>query len=468
MKKVFFTIFSFFLLLNISAQFPSLVNNGSFEDKISCPTSANNFYLVKDWKRLSSSPDYFHKCFQSPIHNQAGIPLNNFGYQYPRTDSAYAGLIVKMIPTPTQTNVENYREYIQTKLPAPLVVGTEYQLTFYVSVPDFYEYSTDKISGLFSTDSIMGYSLSANALIRRAPQVTNTNGVITDTLNWTKVSGAFVADSSYEYLTIGNFATDSLTPTQTITPGAPGNTAIYFYIEDVDLIEFSPFILGDTIICAGDSTTLTVYNESMPAWIDASNSTIVLSNDSVIMVSPTVTTKYLVYGAVDTTEITVYVNNYPQINLGNEIELCQGDSVVLNVSNSGAAYLWQDNSMDSIFTVNTGGLFSVEVNSNGCISLDSVAVTIVDCDTVVLELPNVFTPNNDGLNDQFLPIKSLGIVQMHTVIYNRWGTLLYETDDLAINWSPIDSSDGTYFWMINYTDIYGENKDIQGIVTLLK
>lgn len=59
------------------------------------------------------------------------------------------------------------------------------------------------------------------------------------------------------------------------------------------------------------------------------------------------------------------------------------------------------------------------------------------------QLPNVFTPNGDGRNDYFVPIKPyrfIGKVDMQ--IYNRWGTLVHETEDPEIRWDGTDINNG--------------------------
>ncbi len=50
------------------------------------------------------------------------------------------------------------------------------------------------------------------------------------------------------------------------------------------------------------------------------------------------------------------------------------------------------------------------------------------------ELPNTFTPNNDGSNDLFVPLKNRFIVSIDFQIYNEWGNLVFETTDPAILW----------------------------------
>lgn len=107
-------------------------------------------------------------------------------------------------------------------------------------------------------------------------------------------------------------------------------------------------------------------------------------------------------------------------------------------------------------------------------------------DSSLLEIPNVFTPNEDGLND-FFQVKAVSLQSFHGQIFNRWGRLVYEwTDwkDPESGWngknlgSGGDAPPGTYFYVIravgwdyNYTDeVYKpyEGKIYTGSLTLLR
>lgn len=106
-----------------------------------------------------------------------------------------------------------------------------------------------------------------------------------------------------------------------------------------------------------------------------------------------------------------------------------------------------------------------------CQGSDSVQVSFEDCE-VVLEIPNIITPNNDGLNDLFTPIISKGIVQMHTTLFSRWGNEVYSTDKLEIEWNgKTDGAfvvDGVYFWVIDFTDKRGKHDFKKGTLTIIK
>ncbi|NNC94096.1 MAG: T9SS type B sorting domain-containing protein, partial [Chitinophagales bacterium] len=59
------------------------------------------------------------------------------------------------------------------------------------------------------------------------------------------------------------------------------------------------------------------------------------------------------------------------------------------------------------------------------------------------DLPNVFTPNNDGANDLYKPMRgSRFISRIEMKIYNKWGNLVFETEDPMINWDGTDMFTG--------------------------
>ncbi len=91
-------------------------------------------------------------------------------------------------------------------------------------------------------------------------------------------------------------------------------------------------------------------------------------------------------------------------------------------------------------------------------------------------LPNVFTPNNDGKNELFVPYPYNFVEKIELKIYNRWGNLVFETTDPDINWDGTDFktgqklSDGVYYYLC---DVYErrlsglEIRHLNGFVTLI-
>ncbi len=90
-------------------------------------------------------------------------------------------------------------------------------------------------------------------------------------------------------------------------------------------------------------------------------------------------------------------------------------------------------------------------NSEGCEATDSVLVIIIHCDAHSI-IPNVFTPDGDQLNDTYHIDNLCPGSRFHFTIYNRWGTIIYESNDVRFHWDGkttggSDASDGTYYYV---------------------
>ena len=94
-------------------------------------------------------------------------------------------------------------------------------------------------------------------------------------------------------------------------------------------------------------------------------------------------------------------------------------------------------------------------NNRGC--LDTAIQKIVVPNSCYIAVPNAFTPNNDGLNDQLYPLNAYKATDLLFRVYNRVGQLVFETRDWTKRWDgrfkgqPADL--GTYVWILTYTHI---------------
>lgn len=113
------------------------------------------------------------------------------------------------------------------------------------------------------------------------------------------------------------------------------------------------------------------------------------------------------------------------------------------------------------YTFNESGNYRVrlKISSNGCTSSDSLDVKVLESK---LEVPNVFTPNGDGVNDEFrVAYKSL--TRFNCWVYNRWGRLVFQSDDAGKGWDGTingkKATPGAYYYIIEAT---GTDKDSNG------
>jgi gliding motility-associated-like protein len=123
--------------------------------------------------------------------------------------------------------------------------------------------------------------------------------------------------------------------------------------------------------------------------------------------------------------------------------------------------------------VNDGATYRVTLtNSNGCISdFSNAIVTAVVCETGIY-VPDVFTPNGDGVNDVIRPITP-GIKKFKWFrIYNRWGNLVFESADAQKAWDGKlrgqDQPAETYIWVVEGADSRGVQIKKSGMLNLVR
>jgi gliding motility-associated-like protein len=83
-------------------------------------------------------------------------------------------------------------------------------------------------------------------------------------------------------------------------------------------------------------------------------------------------------------------------------------------------------------------------------------------------MPNVFTPNNDGLNEKFVPLLFYYIKSAELIIFNRWGRKIFETNDLLNGWTGGEHPAGVYYWEVNFIGINEERGNKKGWLQLIR
>ncbi len=105
----------------------------------------------------------------------------------------------------------------------------------------------------------------------------------------------------------------------------------------------------------------------------------------------------------------------------------------------------------------------------------SIKVCVDNCPEY--ELPNIITINGDGKNDTLIPVKNKFVRDISLKIYDRWGTLVFESKDAAIRWnghhkdSGNPCSDGTYYYVcdVHMIRLKGiETKTLKGFIQILR
>ncbi len=170
----------------------------------------------------------------------------------------------------------------------------------------------------------------------------------------------------------------------------------------------------------------------------------------------------------DTVEVTVLPS--PDPDLPADLTLCEEDSLLLDATTPSASYVWNTGATTAAIWAHPPGTFIVEVSIGPCAASDSVTIGAVVCITGV-EMPNVFSPNGDGLNETFSPLLFEGMASGSLTIHNRWGNLL-ETVPLPAGWNGRHNGSicpaGTYFWTMTARPLLGQEVRDHGSVTLVR
>lgn len=241
------------------AQAQNLVPNWSFEEISGCPDDLGQVERATGWLifRGEESCELFHTCGVPPL---TSVPGNVFGHQWPASGNAYAGGVFFSASEPWPYV---FREYFGIELSQPLIVGQQYFATMKVSrapedrttfSPGGHRYACNNIGLLFSSSYFFQFDLEpapGYAHVRSAQ-------VVEDSLNWTMISGSFIADSAYHYVVVGNFFNDEETDAVVANPDGYWNLAYYF----VDEVCVSP----DPLYCALVSGVLEDSAFPFRAW----------------------------------------------------------------------------------------------------------------------------------------------------------------------------------------------------------
>jgi hypothetical protein len=238
----------FFLwVTEVSAQ--NLISNSDFEFYTGCPDSNHpneGIELASPWSSITNgSVDYYNAC--SDI---LSVPWRGHDYQLALSGVGYAALWMYSPHFP------NAREYLQAPLVAQLEVGKYYNVSLFINPNNFSQIFVNNFGVHFSAQALTIQG--SQYLLEAEMQIYNFgNPVISDTLNWTKISGIYLASGGESFITMGNFKDDTSTQTQ-YNPDTLALPGSYYFIEDVSVEEITqPFWqYHDTTIYYGDSVLI--------------------------------------------------------------------------------------------------------------------------------------------------------------------------------------------------------------------
>lgn len=246
-------------------------------------------------------------------------------------------------------------------------------------------------------------------------------------------------------------------------------------VVDYVILLKPPLLGADSILCFSDSLILEV--DSNASFIQWSNS----SNQASIKVKTAGTYSVIIANACDTLKDTIEIGYYPEIILKASVSPVVanvGDSIYFNLDSpsSGSKILWTLGDASTsikpkfIHTYKSAGNYEIELIFEDSLSCEASINFNVTINELPVYIPNVFSPNSDGIYDKFgIFGKHLSHIEMK--IFNRWGNLVYQSNDY--HWDGRDLSgkpltNGIYYYLISFEQLGKPKQKVQGSVTLLK
>ena len=310
-------------------------------------------------------------------------------------------------------------------------------------------------------------------------------------------------DGTYTWSTFPDFS-DTLNINDSIISVTPLIPTMYYVMVNnqhcsnidsiyIDFLSNSIIISPDTGICIGDDIVLSIIQtsniDSLTSIDWSPDSLLSIDGETSTTVSPNGSQYFSVsgtsyYGCDFNDSVYVSVDYLPNtINAWvEEDSMYIGSSTIAHAEPAGFNYNWtpitQFNSPNnSVSVVSPGALgpniYSVDVTNGYCLRSDTIIIYAFEfeCGPPNIFLPNAFTPNGDGNND-ILKVRGGNLETLYFTVYDRWGEMMFETDDINIGWDGNFKGKGcdpaVYVYYLKGECIDGQEYLIKGNVTLIR
>jgi hypothetical protein len=261
----------------VQAQIVNLVQDGSFEDT----TDTWRLYwgegILDKWHTFGknyyvNNYGYSTSLIANIVDTSWKLPYNNYFHTYPNYGYGTMAFALYWKPEPYFT-ANNMRTIVQNKLKSKLVAGKTYCVTCYVRASHRIEYiQTNGLQFYFDNgqiDTVYTIHKDSSGIYPQYTAQVSVPFVISDTTQWVKVQGTFVANGSETYMTMGNFRSDSAT-TVLVPPWINGGLAGTCRCQDILVDDVSVIStdlknwLQDVYVTVGDSVWVGLDKYDMP------------------------------------------------------------------------------------------------------------------------------------------------------------------------------------------------------------
>jgi gliding motility-associated-like protein len=242
------------------------------------------------------------------------------------------------------------------------------------------------------------------------------------------------------------------------------------------------------VICSGEVAQLSAYNQNGYQFNWSPSNYLSNPNSPNPIINPTNSGLYILtvtdaQGCSSSDTLSVTVNPTPSASFtANPMEtsILNPNIQFTNTSSGADSYSWifgdgqvtSDVSPEHTYT--SAGYYSVDLtveNSFGCKDNFKLNITITPVGTIYI--PSAFTPNEDYKNDSFRAY-GIGITNFSMTIFDRWGEIIFESDDMQAAWNGRHGATGqlcqqdVYVYLIDYRDVDNIRRQIRGSVLLYR
>ena len=237
------------------------------------------------------------------------------------------------------------------------------------------------------------------------------------------------------------------------------------------LVSAPEILLGNDVeICVGQSILISpTGNFASYLWHDGSSGSSYLARNQG-RISVEVTDQY---GCKNSDDLFLTVHALPRVNLGRDTALCGIETLILDAGGDGSQYRWSTGEITrEIIAYQGKQMIWVNVkDAFNCENSDTINILTCSSTEYFKEMPTGFTPNGDGVNDEWRIPQLQAFPQAVVEIFDRWGNLIFRSEPgYSRPWDgtyqgkdmPMDS----YYFIIRLFS--GEMEPLTGTVTLIR
>jgi gliding motility-associated-like protein len=311
--------------------------------------------------------------------------------------------------------------------------------------------------------------------------------------NWNFGNGNTSAQQSPSH-TYGAIGTYQVTLTVNTNNGCTGTSTQSVVVHPNPVVSFTADVLdGCDPVCPQFTNTSTIASGANASfnWVFGNGQTSNEENPSLCFTNSTLQAVYYNvqltitsdFGCVSTTTYNDYITVYPDpvadfIFNPSPASITQPEVTFTNTSYASNQWQWSfgdggvSNIPNPMHMYADSGHYQVTliaVNQFGC--SDTITKVVVVLPDFMVFIPNAFTPNADGKNDVFR-VDGYGITEIEMFLFNRWGDLIFNSNNLDIGWDgthgSIPAKPDVYVYRVVVKDIYKKKHEYTGHVTLLR